>query len=102
MQQQQLRMQQQAAQQQAQVQAEKNQILHGSNRAKVEAAQVAADGKVRAEEVEQTGKREYEDHKFTRDLDRMVMEEDGVEQPQAPSQAQGDQLMQIKEKMGQK
>jgi hypothetical protein len=100
MQQQQMQMQQAQMQQKAQSDQEKNQILAGANAAKVEAAKVAGQAKIKAEEIEQGGKRDFEDHKFTRDLDRMVMQEDGITAP--PSQAQGEQLMQIKKNMGEK
>ncbi len=102
MQQQQMQMQQAQMQQRAQSEQQKNQILAGANAAKVEAAKVAAEGKIRAEEVEQGGKRNFEDHKFQRDLDRMVMQEDGIQNPEAPTQAQGEQLIQMKQNMGNK
>jgi|5_EtaG_2_1085323.scaffolds.fasta_scaffold04264_2 hypothetical protein len=79
MQQQQMQMQQAAMQQQAQATQMKAQAQMDSNRSRVQAAQVAADGKVRAEEVEQGGKKDFEDHRFQRDLDRMVMQEDGIQ-----------------------
>ncbi|MBR9682122.1 MAG: hypothetical protein GOV02_00425 [Candidatus Aenigmarchaeota archaeon] len=78
MQEQQIQAQQQAAQMQAESDAQKINVMREGNQAKVQAAQVAADGKVEAEKVEQAGKKSYEDHKFTRDLDRTAFEETAI------------------------
>jgi hypothetical protein len=84
MQQKQMEMQQQAAQQQAQVQGEKNKILHGANQTRVQAARIAGEAKVRAEEVEQDGKRKYRDHDSVRTMDEQAFQQEVLGQEEQP------------------
>lgn len=72
---------QEAQQQQMAIQAQmqneqvKQQVNREGHQAKVKAAEVAAQGKMEAERIEQRGKKDYEDHRFVRDIDRMAFQE---------------------------
>lgn len=78
--QQEMQIRQEANQVAAQGQQVKVAMAQGQDKSRVAAAQIAAEGKMETERIEQRGKKDYEDHRYLRDLDRRAFEEGAINQ----------------------